>query len=267
LKNIAAAGAERGERAIKEGFDAAAKVPNASPGQSAQSKALLAQAQVEQAQTILRDVAIDDVAIARLVAEITDIAGAVAANNTAIAGFSEMAPKGTEALTKTLEGTRAQVQGKGGDAVWKLAGNAGQLPALSAATERAKKLAPQIKDLEGKKAKLVQDRAGADRKAAELLQQSRRQAGKKSVDLFEQSTKETARSAIAAKEIAGIDHQLMKLRQEEQLAQAQAAQLAGGAEGPDRADRGEQGVAGQAPEADRGLPHAVAAVGARQRRR
>lgn len=215
---------ERGEAAISKGFQQAAADTKASPAASANAKLLLAQAEVEQARTVNNEVMRNELAIARLVNDITDIAGQIQANNTAIAGYQKLAPEGTAALAKLLEGTRSEVQGKGDDAVWKV-GKDVSIPALSNAAARAKALAPQIATLKSTHDKLAKDRTAAEAKAAQLMKQSKLKTGKESVDLFTQSANESKRSADLANQIAQVEHKLQALEQQAALAQAQSAQL------------------------------------------
>src|SRR5687767_8876194 len=117
---------ERGEKAIAAGFQKAAAETKASPAASAHAKVLLAQAEAEQARSILQHVNRNEVATARLVGEIGDIANQVHRINTIVAGFEKMSEQAGAGVTKSLEGTRGQVEGKGAGDVWKLDADAGE---------------------------------------------------------------------------------------------------------------------------------------------
>jgi hypothetical protein len=223
-RNINGAAAERGDAAIQKGLQKAVASKNASPAVSANAKVLLAQAQVEQAREVLRTAAQDDLVIERLVAEITDLAHQVNTNNTVVAGYQELSPKATTALDKELKAAQAQVKGSGADAKWTPQG-AGPVPALSSAAARIQKLKTDISGLEGKRGDLVKQRAAADAKAAELQKQSRAKQGKESVELFTQSVAASKQAAEIGNQVGQLDHQLMGLKQDLAIAQAQQAEL------------------------------------------
>jgi hypothetical protein len=223
-RNINDAAAERGDAAIQKGLQKAAKTANASPGVAANAKVMLAQAQVDQARQVLRSAAQDDLVIERLAAEISDLAHQVNTNNTVVAGYQELSPKATSALDKELKAAQAQVKGGGADAKWTPQG-AGPVPALSSAAARIQKLQADIKGLEGKRADLVKQRAAADAKAADLQKQSRAKEGKESVNLFTQSVAAGKNAADIGNQVGQLDHQLMALKQDLAMAQAQQAEL------------------------------------------
>jgi hypothetical protein len=223
-RNINDVAAERGDAAIQKGLQKAVAAKNASPAVAANAKVLLAQAQVEQARQILRSAAQDDLVIERLTAEITDLAHQVNTNNTVVAGYQELSPKATTALDKELKAAQAQVKGSGPDAKWTPQG-AGPVPALSSAAARIQKLQADIQGLEGKRADLVKQRAAADAKAADLQKQSRAKEGKESVDLFTKSVAEGKNAADIGNQVGQLDHQLMALKQDLAIAQAQQAEL------------------------------------------
>jgi hypothetical protein len=231
---------ERADRAVEEslsgdareygeaGFASLKKAtqePNASPAATAHAKSLLAQAEVEQAKRVLREVDADEIAVTRLASEIGAIAARVQANNAAIAGYQELAPKTTGSIAKLLLEGRDRVQGNGGSAVWQVGDGGTELPALSHTTEQSQKLTSEIADLEAKVKDLAGRRAAADKKAAALLRESRRTTGRKSVELFEQSTEQTKLAADVANQVGQVEHQLLRARQDLALAQAQSKQL------------------------------------------
>jgi hypothetical protein len=223
-RNINDAAAERGDAAIQKGLQKAATAKNASPAMSANAKILLAQAQVEQARTILLSAAQDDFGIQRLAGEISDLAHQVSTNNTVVAGYQERSPKASTALDKELKAAEAQVKGSGADAKWTPQG-AGPVPALSSASARIEKLQADIQGLEGKRADLVKQRAAADAKSADLQKQSRAKESKESVELFKQSVAAGKEAADIGNQVGQIDHQLMALKQDLTVAQAQQAEL------------------------------------------
>jgi hypothetical protein len=222
-KSLIENSSKRGGEAVA-GLQKASQEANASPGATAHAKTLLAQAKIEQARSSMTEAEQSSVAINRLVSEINDIAVQIRTNNTIIAGYQELSPKGTTAIAKLLEGERAKVYGKSPEDVWKL-GQAGELPALSKTSGQAAKLSPQIKELEAKKADLAKQREAAEVKASDALRLSKRKTGKESLALFTQSVEDSKRSADLAAQIAQLDHQLLRLQQELALAQAQSQQL------------------------------------------
>lgn len=218
-ETIRGTAAEQGEAAVA-GFEKASKEAGASPAATAHAKALLAQAQVEQARQILHKVDAKEAEVARLVFEIGNLAAQVQSSNALIAGYQELAPKATGAVGKLLTEQRGAVQGDGASATLTEG-----LPALSGATEQAGKLTEEIGGLEAKIAELRTARAAADKKASDLLRQSRRTTGRKSVDLFSKSAAEAKRAAALANQADGLDHKLRRLKQDLALAEAQSKQL------------------------------------------
>src|SRR5205085_2001720 len=156
----------------------------------------------------------DEVAAARLISEITDIANDVRNNNLLIASYTDISPKASGAVAKTLQTQQAQIKGKAATDVWSAAKDAGgKTPAISNAAARITKLSADIKKIEADKAGLVKKRGEAETDASTLMSQSKRKQGKDALELFKQSSDKSKESADLANKIAQDDYQLMKLKQ------------------------------------------------------
>jgi hypothetical protein len=223
-KAVQGTATEHGDAAISA-LSKVASQAKASAIASANAKVALAHAEADQARVLLRDVARDELGISRLLSEMGEIAEQVKRSNTLVASYETLSKQAIAGVSKDIAAQQAAVQGKAAEDTWKLDGDAGELPALSNANARAEKLAPQIQELETKKADLLKQKTAADAKASDLLKQSKRKSGKESLNLFTQSAQQSKAAADTATEIAKVDHELMKLQQDLELAKAQSAQL------------------------------------------
>jgi hypothetical protein len=201
---------------------------NVSPGSKAYAHRLVAQAKVEAAQALMRNVDSKEVQIARLVGDINELNAEVQANNLLVAGLRQQASTAAGARTKVLDKHQQEIKAGAAKGAWKpgTGDKSAPVPSLNAVNERIANLQRQIAGLEAKQSQLKKQRADFARNADRASRASERAKGRDSVKMYTEGAGLRKQASMTATQIDALETQLVPLRQDLALANQQKKQLA-----------------------------------------
>ncbi len=233
------------DKAIKAGIDAsaaavanggdglaelekAAGIQEASPATRAHAKALLAQAELDAANRILRqkfdqtgavNVDANEVKIAGLVGEITHTSQQIAAGNVLVAGYQKRDPKAErDAVQAKIEEAKG---GAGKDAWFKQDKEPSTIPTLEAAKAKVAQLQGEISKNESQLKDLTDQRNAALQQADKLTQDSEGLRGTDAVKMYKDGAAARKNAGELAVQIDNTNAILDPLRADLKVAEGQ----------------------------------------------
>jgi hypothetical protein len=198
----------------------------ASPAASAQAKAVLAAAEMAQAQRLMQTVDANNREISRLVHEIGILGASIANSNLKIAGYRGQEPA---AAREDAKKKIAEVQGEGDKGAWIDAGNA-KIPTLAAVKQEVSRLQGEIAKRQEELKQLEQQRVAAAAEADKQQEAADNAKGQQHVELIKQSAAAAKKAADVATQIEGLQAAIVPLERDLAVAQAQEAAAAGAVE-------------------------------------
>ena len=206
---------DAGEKA-KQTLQKSASNAGASKESQIEANSLIAQAEMDAADTIYRDIEQQQVDITALVAQLDQLAAEVAVNNLNISGYKALEPK---AAQKALADVMTAAQKGSEDGLW-VKGKA-PVPSLADVKQRQEKLDGQIKEFTRQKEELSAKRAEALKSADTFDGQVHTTTGKDSVGFYIQASNQRKEAADEETRISQLDAQLAPLQEDLAVAQLQ----------------------------------------------
>jgi len=206
---------DAGEKA-KQTLQKSASNTGASKESQIEANSLVAQAEMDAADAIYRDIEQQQVDITALVAQLDQLAAEVAVNNLNISGYKALEPK---AAQKALADVMTAAQKGSADGLW-VKGKA-PVPSLADVKQRQEKLDGQIKELTRQKDELSAKRAEALKSADTFDGQVHTTTGKDSVGFYLQASNQRKEAADDETKISQLDAQLAPFQEDLAVAQLQ----------------------------------------------
>lgn len=206
---------DAGENA-KQTLQKSASNTGASKESQIQANSLIAQAEADAADAILRDIAQQEVQVTALAAQLDQLAGEVEVNNLNITGYKSLEPK---AAQKSIADVVAAAQKGGDNGLWAVGKAA--VPSMADVKQRQEKLQQQIKELTQQKEELSAKRSEALKSADQFDGQVHSTTGKDSVGFYIQASNQRKEAADDETRINQLDAQLTPLQQDLAVAQLQ----------------------------------------------
>lgn len=200
----------------KQTLQKSASNTGASKESQIEANSLIAQAEADAADAILRDIEQQEVQVTALAAQLDQLAGEVEVNNISIAAYKALEPKaGQEAIADVMAAAQ-----KGGDnGLWAVGKAA--VPSLADVKQRQEKLQQQIKELTQQKEELSAKRSEALKSADQFDGQVHSTTGKDSVGFYIQASNQRKEAADDETRINQLDAKLAPLQEDLAVAQLQ----------------------------------------------